>query len=279
MTTAQPRRGRTAAFAVLAVLSILLALVPLAAVEGRALDFELSSLASRIDDSRLYWTAVGCSARAQETMRHAAHDAADPSAWTVDRPWPIESGDAAVTCVASWRHIRGPWALQQRPLAAIAAELHAAGLRAGQGDSVAQALMDWSDADASALPLGAEREWYRAQGRLSPRNGDIAHADELLLVRGVDRTDIRDRVASALDRLLHRDCAGASRPAGIVGDIGGDPAAASAGIRSASVAEPCLRLELRVTARFTDGHRARTVAHILQHAGTRFAVVAQEPTT
>ncbi len=55
-------------------------------------------------------------------------------------------------------------------------------------DTMAAALMDWRDPDDSARAAGAELAWYRARGRVGPRNGPLASPDELGLVRGFDDT-------------------------------------------------------------------------------------------
>lgn len=51
-------------------------------------------------------------------------------------------------------------------------------------DSLAQAVLDWRDADDVPRPLGAEREWYVAMGGFPPRNGPLADLAELRRVRG-----------------------------------------------------------------------------------------------
>jgi hypothetical protein len=55
------------------------------------------------------------------------------------------------------------------------------------GDSLADPLLDWRDADDVPRPLGAEAEWYRSARRPGPRNGPLADAGELRLVRGFER--------------------------------------------------------------------------------------------
>ena len=58
----------------------------------------------------------------------------------------------------------------------------------------ADALADWTDADDTPRPHGAERDWYLAQAPpLVPRNAPFASVGELALVRGID--------AAALARL------------------------------------------------------------------------------
>lgn len=64
-------------------------------------------------------------------------------------------------------------------------------LRGLLGDSLADAVLDWRDADDMARPLGAERDWYRDRGRLAPRNAPLAAVAELRLVRGFDSALVR----------------------------------------------------------------------------------------
>jgi general secretion pathway protein K len=70
-------------------------------------------------------------------------------------------------------------------------------LRALLGDSLADAVLDWRDTDDLQRPFGAEAEWYRAHGRVPPRNGSLASVDELRLLRGFDSATVR-RVAPFL---------------------------------------------------------------------------------
>lgn len=51
-------------------------------------------------------------------------------------------------------------------------------------DSLADAVLDWRDADDVPRPNGAERGWYLAHGRGAPRNAPFADVRELRRVRG-----------------------------------------------------------------------------------------------
>lgn len=64
-------------------------------------------------------------------------------------------------------------------------------------DSLADALLDWRDADDDSRPHGAEAEWYLSVGRRPPRNGPLADVAELRLIRGFG-----DTVVGALTPLL-----------------------------------------------------------------------------
>ena len=58
-------------------------------------------------------------------------------------------------------------------------------------DSLVDAVLDWRDADDLPRPYGSEREWYAAHGRRPPRNGPLADAAELRLVRGFNSATVR----------------------------------------------------------------------------------------
>lgn len=63
------------------------------------------------------------------------------------------------------------------------------GLARALGDpNLAAAVLDWLDSDNTPRDGGAERDWYRARGRPTPRNGPFAHAREMGLVRGFEAT-------------------------------------------------------------------------------------------
>lgn len=58
----------------------------------------------------------------------------------------------------------------------------------GMTEPIADALLDWVDADAIARPLGAEADYYKGINvPYAPRNGAPGCMEELLLVKGVSR--------------------------------------------------------------------------------------------
>jgi DNA uptake protein ComE-like DNA-binding protein len=58
----------------------------------------------------------------------------------------------------------------------------------GMTEAVAEAILDWLDADAQARPLGAENDYYQGlEEPYSPRNGLPDCLEELLLIKGVTR--------------------------------------------------------------------------------------------
>jgi type II secretory pathway component PulK len=61
----------------------------------------------------------------------------------------------------------------------------------GDGSRVASVL-DWIDADDEPREEGAERDWYSARGRATPRNAPIRDAKELGLIRGFEQVSMGD---------------------------------------------------------------------------------------
>jgi DNA uptake protein ComE-like DNA-binding protein/Tfp pilus assembly protein PilX len=58
----------------------------------------------------------------------------------------------------------------------------------GMTEAVAEAILDWLDADAQPRPLGAENDYYEGLAEpYSPRNGLPDCLEELLLIKGVTR--------------------------------------------------------------------------------------------
>ncbi len=89
---------------------------------------------------------------------------------------------------------RGAWCRVEMVNTAATLDLNEASpemLRSVLGnDTLADALLDWRDADDIVRPLGAEAEWYRSAGRREPRNTALADVRELTLVRGFDSTRV-----------------------------------------------------------------------------------------
>jgi DNA uptake protein ComE-like DNA-binding protein len=79
----------------------------------------------------------------------------------------------------------------------LLALFRAMGIGEPRADSMVDALLDWRDADDIPRPLGAERDWYHAEGRFTPRNGLFADVKELRRVRGFDESVLADSVLNA----------------------------------------------------------------------------------
>jgi len=66
----------------------------------------------------------------------------------------------------------------------LRAFLIAARIAPVRADSLADALLDWRDADDIPRPLGAELSWYQAQNLYQTRNARLAEVRELARIRG-----------------------------------------------------------------------------------------------
>ncbi len=183
------RRG---GFALLAVLWVLVGLSALALGTALVAREAVSAAGNRLALERARWRAEGCLERARAAIDAALTGGArDPAGrlvtWTTlgvsDTASPLVT---SAGCDISLR------------AAGTAVDVNAAGitqLRAGfirglrlspaRADSLADAILDWRDADQIARPAGAERPWYDARKRPLPRDSLYADRRELALVRGV----------------------------------------------------------------------------------------------
>jgi len=178
------------------VMSIAAVVAMGAALVGR---HAVSEGAARVELERGRWTALACERRAE-----AAIDALLRDATTFDE-------GALIWRTLSRRVVASPL------VAGCDVTMEAAGTRLdvnsaskemianlagaiGLGDrapEMADALDDWRDPDDDPQPLGAERAWYEAAGRLAPRNGPLADVGELGRVRGFENVGGLDSVATA----------------------------------------------------------------------------------
>ncbi len=72
----------------------------------------------------------------------------------------------------------------------------------GMSETIADALLDWIDADDQSREFGAEREYYqRLDKPYSPRNGIPETVDELLFVKGITRQLLYGKTGRATDEL------------------------------------------------------------------------------
>src|SRR5690348_8668282 len=176
---------RRSGFALLVVLSVMVGTVALGvALSARAGD-AVATAQQRVRLTRGAWLADGCIARARSIIGDLlADDRTASRGWTrLDSL--VAEAMAGTMCdvVAEPSGMRldvnssEPWQLQ--------ALFVAAGSSVARADSVVDALLDWRDPDDDPRSLGAERMWYDASGRPSPRNGPFVSQEELHLVRGL----------------------------------------------------------------------------------------------
>lgn len=158
------RRG-VALMAVIWLLALLSVLAAAALLEGRTF---VRAAANRLALQAAHWAATSCVSWARSQP-----------AWS--RPYRVDS------IAVSGRQ----WCTVESAPAGLAINVNLASaqmVRAYLGnESLANALLDWRDADNSTRPLGAERNWYQAAGRVGPRNGPLAAVEELSLIRGWER--------------------------------------------------------------------------------------------
>lgn len=182
-------RGAERGFALIAVLWVMVGIASLALVASLAARDSVRAATNRADLARARWIAEGCVERARAAISTALVDAQSEGpggkTWrTIDRiaaASPFTQG-CDVTIVPAGAALDAN--------AADGDELRrlfvAAGYPASSADSMADALLDWRDADDDPRPSGIEAAGYRAMHRPAPRNAPLADVRELALVRGLD---------------------------------------------------------------------------------------------
>ncbi|MFN2399096.1 MAG: general secretion pathway protein GspK [Gemmatimonadaceae bacterium] len=182
------RRG----FALLAVLWVMTGLAALALGLSLAARQGVSAAQRRTDLVRAAWIAEDCLERARVAISTelSAVSAAWQSLDDVVRRSPIVPGacDVSVRAAGSVLDMN---VIEAEGMVALFAATHVPRRLA---DSLADALLDWRDADDIARPFGAERSWYESRGRFPPRNGPFADVRELARVRGFDAVAEIERV-------------------------------------------------------------------------------------
>ena len=166
-----------------ALLTVLWSLVALATLAGAS--FSLARRGTMVTGNRIQLTRAAWAREACGEIV-AARFAADRAVREVDT---VDLG-------------RGTWcrAMVSDPAASVNVNLASADLlKCLLGDSLADPLLDWRDADGVPRLFGAEAEWYRAGRRVSPRNGPLVDIAELRLVRGFERLPI-ERLAGLTTR-------------------------------------------------------------------------------
>lgn len=147
----------------------------------------LHATTNRVFLARGQWRAEGCLDR----LRSVADDTLLSPASASERGW------RNLDTVAMRAPLLSGCQLELRPVGialdanVVTAFDAAIVLRAmGYGDaadSIADAIVDWRDADDLVGPNGAEMEWYVSRGLLPPRNAPFVAREEILYVRGTRR--------------------------------------------------------------------------------------------
>ncbi|HEX7980443.1 MAG TPA: hypothetical protein VF461_17705 [Gemmatimonadaceae bacterium] len=178
-------RGGFALGAVLWLLTVCTILATALVLRGRS---AYEATRNRANAERAYWIVEGCVAEMREAL-----DA------TLARTSPT-------ALPAVWRTLDVAVTLSLPPQLECRATLQAVGSRidvnsasdtllrkyfgeteiSTVADALADAIIDWRDADELPRPSGAERAWYTANQRPAPRNGSLVSVEELTLIRGLE---------------------------------------------------------------------------------------------
>lgn len=139
---------------------------------------------NRLSATRAFWRAYECAAYARAAIDAALSEGDDADAqrsWRVLHRLIATAGEScAVKLEAAGTRLDVNEASEEQISAVI---------RATSPDhpgALTSSLLDWRDPDKVPRALGAEWEWYDAHGRPAPRDGPLADAREILLMRGFE---------------------------------------------------------------------------------------------
>ena len=171
-----PRRG----FALVAVLWVIVALGALSGASLVAARVGSKTSVNRILLTRATWAREAC----VDILR--ARFAADTMIRQVDT---VDLG-RGTWCAAELRDAGAKLNLNALDRPALVSLLAGRPLDSRESTTrvgkLADAILDWRDADDSARALGVEAPWYRARNRRPPRNASFADVAELVYVKGFD---------------------------------------------------------------------------------------------
>lgn len=189
------RRGFALA-AVLWVLTVASIVAAAAALRGRS---AFDAARNRVNADRAFWTAEGCVAKTLasiDVVLGAVPEARLENVWrrldaVVDSARNSNDAGCSVALRAEGTAIDVNAASEQ------ILRKYFVGVSGGEGDALADALLDWRDQDSDVRAMGAEAPWYEANGRPSPRNDSLVADAELALVRGLEaRADLRQHLTT-----------------------------------------------------------------------------------
>jgi type II secretion system (T2SS) protein K len=151
----------------------------------------LTTTQNRMNITRSSWHAEACGDIVRASVDGALGDTsvAAAAAWdTLDRT--IASVAVSVPgCGISANAAGDRLNVNEADADALIATFINAGVDEERADSLADALLDWRDADSMPRSRGAEIGWYRGAGRVAPSNQAFADVGELRLVRGFEKSD------------------------------------------------------------------------------------------
>lgn len=181
---------RRQGFALLAVLWILVAAEAIAI--GLTVECRRATIATRNRSAieRATWAAHGCAERARAVIGAVLDQAPSGGvtySWaTLDSAVMMVMTADTSACKISLRPMGTTIDVNAADRGTLRRLFVALGAMDAPADSIADAILDWRDADDSTRAKGAEREWYRAHDRPEPRNAPIAAIAELQNVRGLE---------------------------------------------------------------------------------------------
>ncbi|HEV2081561.1 MAG TPA: type II secretion system minor pseudopilin GspK [Brevundimonas sp.] len=189
----------------MALLTVLLMVAVMAAIAAAVLDDVRFSLRRAVNADQMgqaQWYAIGAEALARKRLARLTR--ANPTRTPFQPDWngrplsfPTDEGGAVSAVMRDGQACfnlngvvqggPGAWAARPRGAAQLVALGRAVGLDEGRMRGVAEALTDWIDSDASALPRGAEDAAYAALPRPYRTSGTLlTEVSELRAVKGVD---------------------------------------------------------------------------------------------
>lgn len=190
------------AFVLLTVLWALVGASAFAAALALLARRSISMAIAQVAAVRAYWAAEECGAllldAANRVLRADSVDSRDPQRrWrNLDRSIaPISHASSIAKCATHLQSNGARLDINRAAGADLGRFFLALDVPPSTADSFVAAVLDWRDLDDLPRPLGAERQWYAAHARKTPRNGNIADVRELLFIRGIDSLRADQRAA------------------------------------------------------------------------------------
>ncbi|MGH7620913.1 MAG: general secretion pathway protein GspK [Gemmatimonadaceae bacterium] len=196
------RAERQSGFALLAVLWVIVGLAALGVATSLAARNAIIAAGNRVDIARATWRAADCLERARASVADVLHapperDARGLSGWSgLEARVPSALIVSGAHCDVRLEAVGSRIDVNSADGEMIGALLHRLGIPDAMRDSMVDALLDWRDADDVPRPHGAERQWYAASGRFTPRNGPFADVREIARVRGFEKLHGLDSLLS-----------------------------------------------------------------------------------
>jgi type II secretory pathway component PulK len=178
------RRG----FALLAVLWVTVSITALGLAVSLAAGSMVRAVSNRTEVARATWNAEGCAEQARAAISEVTSSSAEAGWANLDRNvlalvHQTPTCEIELTAAGARPNVN---TADEQMLGSILTSL---AITTARRDSLVAALLDWRDADDEVRTLGAERLWYTAHRRMTPRNGPFSDIAELRRVRGFEAID------------------------------------------------------------------------------------------